>query len=495
MTGIKNSRNIVLLLGLLVVSIGNVASQDYGDALTKCILFLEGQRSGKLPATQRMSWRKDSALYDGSDVKMDLSGGYYDAGDNIKFNFPMAFTTTLLAWSVLEFGPLMGTDTSHAVDAVRWGTDYFLKATSTPGSVVAQVGEPINDHNCWERPEDMDTQRTTYVVNQTHPGSELSAEIAAALTASSLVFKSIDSAYSKTLLDRATAVFEFADKYQGSYNNSVGKGVCPFYCDFNGYQDELVWGASWLYKATNDNKYWSYIQNRTLAMKSNDNLNSMDNFDEFGWDSKHAGINILVSPLVGGKPSQNSFISDADRFVCSILPDSPSKLVTYSAGGLLFKAGPSNLQHVTALSFLLLVYSRYLEQSKREVKCGNVVATPARLATVAKGQVDYILGKNPLGMSYMVGYGNKFPRKIHHRGSSLPSIQSHPNHIACKEGTPYYESKYPNPNVLVGAIVGGPDNNDQYVDGRFNVSQSEPTTYMNAPFIGLLAYFKAHPSI
>ncbi|MCL7026442.1 hypothetical protein MKW94_027908, partial [Papaver nudicaule] len=39
---------------------------DYEDALTKSILFFEGQRSGKLPANQRMSWRKDSALNDGS---------------------------------------------------------------------------------------------------------------------------------------------------------------------------------------------------------------------------------------------------------------------------------------------------------------------------------------------------------------------------------------------------------------------------------------------
>lgn len=35
---------------------------------------------------------------------VDLEGGYYDADDNVKFGFPKAFTTTMLAWSVLEFG-------------------------------------------------------------------------------------------------------------------------------------------------------------------------------------------------------------------------------------------------------------------------------------------------------------------------------------------------------------------------------------------------------
>lgn len=56
-------------------------------------------------------------------------------------------------------------------------------------------------------------------------------------------------------------------------------------------------------------------------------------------------------------------------------------------GGLLFKPGGSNLQHATTLSFLLVVYSRYLNQANRVVHCDNVVASPARLVQVAKGQV------------------------------------------------------------------------------------------------------------
>ena len=137
---------------------------------------------------------------------MDLTGGYYDAGDNVKFNFPMAFTTTLLAWSVIEFGQFMDPDLQNALDAVRWGTDYLLKATTTPGTVIALVGDPFGDHYCWERPEDMDTPRTTYEVNTTSPGSEVSAEIAAALAAASIAFNASDSQYSQTLVTRAISV-------------------------------------------------------------------------------------------------------------------------------------------------------------------------------------------------------------------------------------------------------------------------------------------------
>lgn len=108
-------------------------------------------------------------------------------------------------------------------------------------------------------------------------------------------------------------------------------------------------------------------------------------------------------------------------------------------------------------------------------------------------QVDYILGKNPMNMSYMVGYGEKFPHRIHHRGSSLPSINIHVQHIIkCKDGTPYFRSNNSNPNLLIGAVVGGPDINDSFVDDRVDAAHLEPTTYVNAPLVGLLAYFKAH---
>ncbi|MCL7029116.1 hypothetical protein MKW94_007245, partial [Papaver nudicaule] len=53
------------VLLLLHVVAGQV---DYGIALKKSILYYESQRSGKLPTNQRVTWRGDSGLTDGSDV-------------------------------------------------------------------------------------------------------------------------------------------------------------------------------------------------------------------------------------------------------------------------------------------------------------------------------------------------------------------------------------------------------------------------------------------
>ncbi|CAN1240593.1 Endoglucanase 8, partial [Linum grandiflorum] len=450
----------IFLLFLAFSSSVSVSAHDYHEALRKSILFFEGQRSGKLPPDQRLKWRRDSALRDGSTVGRDLSGGYYDAGDNIKFGFPMAFTTTLLSWSVIEFGKTMGPELKNAVKAVRWATDYLLKVTVDPGVVYVQVGDAFSDHNCWERPEDMDTLRTVFKIDRAHPGSDVAGETAAALAAASIVFRSRDPSYSAVLLNRAVRVFEFADKHRGAYSGSLHAAVCPFYCDNNGYQDELLWGAAWLHKASRRRVYREYIIKNEVVLHAGDTIN------EFG--------------------------QNADGFICSLLPGISHPQVQYSPGGLIFKAGGSNMQHVTSISFLLLAYSNYLSHANKAVPCGSHSASPALLRQLAKRQVDYILGDNPLGMSYMVGYGERYPQRIHHRGSSLPSVRAHPARIQCKEGSRYFLSPNPNPNLLVGAVVGGPNVTDAFPDSRPFFQESEPTTYINAPLVGLLSYFTAH---
>ncbi|KAJ4960798.1 hypothetical protein NE237_020708 [Protea cynaroides] len=462
---------------------------DYSDALRKSILFFEGQRSGKLPPDQRVKWRRDSALRDGASIGHDLTGGYYDAGDNIKFGFPMAFTTTLLSWSIIDFGKNMGSELHNAVKAVKWGTDYLLKVTAVPGTVYVQVGDALSDHNCWERPEDMDTLRTAFKIDRAHPGSDVAGETAAALAAASIVFQSRDPPYSRLLLHRAVEVFEFANNYRGAYSTSLNHVVCPFYCDVNGYQDELLWGAAWLHKASRRREYREYIVRNEVVLHAGDTIN------EFGWDNKHAGINVLISKevLMGNADYLKSFRQNADAFICSVLPGISHPQIQYSPGGLIFKAGGSNMQHVTSLSFLLLAYSNYLSHSNKVVPCGGTSASSAQIKRLARRQVDYILGDNPVRISYMVGYGERYPQRIHHRGSSLPSVGAHPAHIGCKEGSRYYLSPNPNPNVLVGAVVGGPNSTDDFPDSRPYFQESEPTTYINAPLVGLLAYFSAHP--
>ena len=73
--------------------------------------------------------------------QVNLTGGYYDAGDNIKFGFPMAFSMTVLAYSILEYGSQLSAagQLNYALTALQWGTDYFIKAHTAPNVLWGQV--------------------------------------------------------------------------------------------------------------------------------------------------------------------------------------------------------------------------------------------------------------------------------------------------------------------------------------------------------------------
>lgn len=103
-------------------------------------------------------------------------------------------------------------------------------------------------------------------------------------------------------------------------------------------------------------------------------------------------------------------------------------------------------------------------------------------------QVDYILGENPRATSYMVGYGSTYPQKVHHRASSIVSIKVDAAFVSCRGGyQTWFSRRSSDPNLLDGAIVGGPDSYDNFADRRDNYEQTEPATYNNAPMLGVLA--------
>ena len=144
-------------------------------------------------------------------MQVDLVGGYYDAGDNVKYGLPMAFTVTTLAWGAIFYEAQLQEvgELENVRAAVKWGTDYFLKAASRPNRLYVQVGDPIQDHQCWVRPENMKTPRTVLLIDEQRPGSEIAAETSAAMAASSILFRRVDQAYSRSLLNKAKSVRNF----------------------------------------------------------------------------------------------------------------------------------------------------------------------------------------------------------------------------------------------------------------------------------------------
>ncbi|XVF31799.1 hypothetical protein REPUB_Repub17cG0023600 [Reevesia pubescens] len=464
---------------------------DYADALTKSLLYFESQRSGRLPYNQRVTWRDHSGLTDGLEQGVDLVGGYYDAGDHVKFGLPMAFTVTMLSWGIIEFRDQIANagELEHALEAIKWGTDYFIKAHTSPNVLWAEVGDGDTDHYCWQRPEDMTTSRQAYKIDENNPGSDLAGETAAAMAAASVVFKKANPHYSHLLLHHAQELFEFADKYRGNYDGSI-RVVKSYYASVSGYMDELLWAALWLYEATDNEEYLKYVVNKAHCFGGIGWA-----ITEFSWDVKYAGIQIMASKLLEKeKHKQHANIlkqyqSKAEYYLCSCLnKNNASNNIERTPGGLLYIRQWNNMQYVSTAAFLLTMYSDFLRDSNKHLDCPAGTVDHEEVLNFAKSQVDYILGSNPMNMSYLVGYGSKYPTRVHHRGAAILSYRENKGFIGCTQGYDnWYGRQEPNPNVLVGALVGGPDCQDNFMDQRDNYMQTEACTYNTAPLVGVFA--------
>ncbi|MDJ0732670.1 MAG: glycoside hydrolase family 9 protein [Nostocaceae cyanobacterium] len=437
-------------------------SFNYGEALQKSFLFYEAQRSGELPDDNRIEWRGDSALNDRADsdrpdvdVDVDLSGGYYDAGDGVKFGFPMAAAMTMLSWGVVEYRDAyeQSGQLDEALEAIKWGTDYILKAHITDENGTkefwGQVGDGNADHAYWGPPEEMTMDRPAFKIDRENPGSDLAGEAAAALAAASIIFRSTDSAYADTLLQNAQQLYEFADTYRGKYSVSI-PNAAGFYNSWSGYNDELAWGATWLYKATGDQSYLTKAQNYYQGVGQG---------ETHSWDDKDPGIAVLLAQETD---DGSQYRDDVENWLDSWSnPNSGS--ITYTNGGLAWASQWGSLRYSANTAFLAGVYS------------DRVTDYQGRYSNFANSQINYMLGDNPRNFSYMVGFGNDYPLRPHHRAAHGGDWSN-------------FNDSTPNNNILYGALVGGPASADDYdyVDDRTDYIRNEVALDYNAGFTGAL---------
>ena len=206
----------------------------------------------------------------------------------------MAGAMTLLSWGGISYpqgyekAGMMG----YLQDAVKWGTDYFIKAHTGENEFYGQVGNGEFDHASWSRPEEMPAWRPAYKIDANNPGSDLAAETAASLASASILFKGTDNAYSNELVQHAEELYAFADQYRGKYSDSIADAA-TFYNSFGGYNDELVWGAIWLYKATGEQAYLD------KAVSYYDQFGFGGKTQFFSWDDKLAGAQVLLAQETG----------------------------------------------------------------------------------------------------------------------------------------------------------------------------------------------------
>ncbi len=436
------------------------SDQNYADALDKSLFFYEVQQAGPLPEWNRVEWKTDSTMTD------EVLGGWYDAGDHVKFNLPMAYSASMLAWGMymypdgLEKSGLMETYSNN----VEFVMDYLADCDKGT-EVVYQVGNGTIDHTWWGPigllQYGMEDSGTSYAsaratLKASKGCSAVFGEMAAALAAGYVALDGhVDDSKRAGYLKHAENIFKLADasKSDDVYNDSDASG---FYRSSHFY-DELFYAANWLYIATKDSQYLdmakNYIPNLGKMLGEGNTL-------AYGWghcwDDNMQGAMLLYAINSGDTTYVAHVKKHLDRWVngdeAKILP-----------GGLRWLTTWGCLRYANTAAFLASVASDTIFKGE----------DTSKYTEFAEAQVNYSLGDNPDKRSYVCGYGNDYPVNPHHRTAH----GSWKNDLAIPA-----KSRH----ILYGALVGGPTESGAYEDDRQNYINNEVATDYNAGFTAML---------
>ena len=434
---------------------------NYAEALQKGIMFYEFQKSGDLPDNQRNNWRGDSCLEDGADAGLDLTGGWFDAGDNVKFNLPMSYTSTMLAWSYLEDEDIYkasGED-EFLLDEIKWANDYFIKCNPDANTYYFQVGDGNADHAFWGAAEILQMDRPSYKVTVGQPGSAVAGETAASLAACAMVFEDIDPAYSAECLAHAKQLYALAEAMGGdTYYDSIAGS---FYKSWSGYNDELAWAGTWLYKATGDEKYLAKAETAAAKFGPEDQGGTEVAYTwGHNWDDVHLGASLLLAQIT----DKDAYKTNIENHLDYWATDHNGKSITRTPKGLAWLTEWGPLRYAATVGFMASVYADWDGCSAQKAE---------EYKTFAKTQADYMLGST--GRSFVVGFGENAPERPHHR-------TAHGGWENNLNGEPKQHR-----HTLVGALVGGPNSSDGYNDVITDYVANEVACDYNAGFVGLMA--------
>ena len=426
----------------------SAASYDnYAKLLQYSMYFYDGNMCGSdVGSASQFDWRDNCH---GSD---EVDGGFHDAGDHVKFGLPAGYTASTLGWGYYEFKDSYDAlgQTAHLQALTDRFCDFFKASTKLSGDTVTsfcyQVGVGQADHDVWCSPESQNDQslRTAYWTSD--DASDIAAEYAAALAVNYINFGNAeDLKYAKALYN---------------YSIKTNKANCPeaenFYRSYD-YYDDQAWAAGWLYLATKDSTYSSFLDkfmNDTNAGKSGQSGCKWGVYSNMCWNNVSLGAAILQSEITG----------DAMDW---------AKVTTYlngkctSESTYYCESDWGSARYNTALQMAALATTKYSAKSGMDY------------SSWCKAQMGMILGNNPKNVNFVVGMDSNSAKYPHHRAAS-----GYQNFDEMKGKTGYSS----NGHTLVGALVGGPaDSNFTYTDSVNDYQANEVALDYNAGLVGAAA--------
>ncbi len=387
---------------------------------------------------------------------IDASGGWFDAGDFLKFVETCSYVTGVMLFTVRECPMTMESPGPDFLTESRVGLDWLLKMWDQDHETLyyqlgigdgAQDGSFGGDHYFWRLPEE-DDQRVTFPgdywfyikfrpllrAGRAHSliSPNLAGRLAAAFGLGSQVYRATDPAYANRCLQAAETVLGLAD-IRGI---SVTTSPDDYYPETE-WRDDLEWGAAEIAlalqatsvpKALTKRSAASYIRSgslwasryiRTHRRGPQDTLNLYDNSALAHYDLARAmGAAGKVSGLLVNTASLTDNMKKQLQSGADHAATDPFRF------GLAYGSGQDLAPHAFGLAVTAQLYAQLTGSTEFDA--------------FAAAQCDWALGCNGWGASFVIGAGTSFPFEPQNPVANL---------VGSLDGTG---------QILLGGVVDGP---------------------------------------
>ena len=439
----------------------DVYNEIYNDSLTMLTLQRCGQ---EIPLDFNRFLAHDICHITDTKVQttaemIDTRGGWHDAGDYGRYieTATKALSDLLIAYLINPDG--FNDDMSHLdsgndipdiLDEIKYELDWMFKMQRKDGGVYSRAVTKVFADEVL--PEDDIDQIYALQVS-----SASSAGFGSVMSLASVAFRGIDDEYADKCLEAAKLAMKYV-KNTGKFNPILPEGfVTGDYalCDEDYYRFYL--GVA-LWYATEDKSYLDFAFEKL-------DLDELDFYSAY-WNP------LLVYPTF-------IYLNNADT--------------SYANYDILYQAFINYVNDLAASNnrdaYRISLNGNYKWGSNQNVAdramillMGHHLTNKTELYDAACEHLDYLLGKNTLNYSFVVGYGEQYPKKIHHRITMVKNTE------------------------FKGALVGGPNSSLDdplikdmykgvdigparvYVDAEDSYSTNEIAIHFNTPLIFIFSY-------
>lgn len=480
-----------------------ITRASYRQLRADALQFFYHQRSGIdiiLPYAREQRWTRpaghlsDKSVPCASDAgcsySLDVSGGWYDAGDHGKYVVNAGISVwTLLnlyeratqAGTAAAFGdgpgqlPESGNGVPDLLDEVRWELEFLLKMQVPAGQKLAGMAHHKIHDKAWTEigtAPHQDKQPRVLMA----PSTAATLNLAAVAAQAARVYKNVDAAFSKRCLQAAQRAYDAALAHPAMYapaSSSIGGG--PY--DDTDVSDEFFWAAAELWITTGDARYRDKLKawgDKPIVPVTLGGSNDPGQHGVLTWQAVQAAgaLSLALAPSSLGEErtrARTELVKAADAFL---------QLYAHEGYHVPFAPGPGPSYPWGSNSFIL--------NNAIVLALAYDVTKDAKYLAGVTGTMDYLLGENPLDQSYITGYGARPLKNPHHRFFAKQARKDRP------EPPPGIVSGGPNTGLqdpfARGAGLAGKPPQKCFLDNIESFSTNEVTINWNAPLVWVAAF-------